>query len=341
MRAGHSILLLLSLPTVYFVASYLYLACWHGRLWLFDTVVHENGRLTLLGSLLYYDHFLACLPMILFFALCVAGGFALGARGVSSTVPRRAILLARNALLPLPVFIVLTLLASVRVFGWDETRAFLFQYYERDGILSPGGSWNQLQVSNLPIALGSISLAFAWACSWSGPKAGVSRPLVWRGLATLGFALVLFLTLTLCWWPGWSSFLNPRWLAHSIREIATYPLTGIPIALAAVTAAHLWITRQGGRLPSLPLTLPVFSMVLFGLAVAVVAGQLLLLQDTNIHVIAQKPAFAPNGLSIPYLLAAHVFEHWLDFALIGPLSAGIYALLLWSMPAAPSQLARI
>src|SRR5438132_1607119 len=53
-RASHVVLLLLSLPLLYFVLAYLYLAHWHESGWLFNTLMHENGRLTLLGSIFYF-----------------------------------------------------------------------------------------------------------------------------------------------------------------------------------------------------------------------------------------------------------------------------------------------
>ncbi len=72
------LIILLALPIVYFVISYYYLVLWHHKLFIWVTVIHENGRLTLLGSLFYFDHFVACVPMVTLFALCAAGGFFLG-----------------------------------------------------------------------------------------------------------------------------------------------------------------------------------------------------------------------------------------------------------------------
>ena len=277
--------------------------------------------------------------MILLFALCVAGGFALGAQiRPSASTRSRANAIARNTLLPLPVFIVITFLASVRVAGWEQTRDYAFQYIERDGILSPGGNWNQLQISNIPIALGSIGLAFACASSWTLQGRRASMPMFRRGLVILTAAVVFSVTLSVFWWPGCSAFLNPRWLAHSVREIATYPLTGIPIALASVAATHVYVTRTGRLSTPLRLTFPRFSVFLIALAILLLTGQLILLRDSNIHSLAQRPAFAPDGLSIPHLLAAHVFEHFLDFVIIGPLSAGIYALALVTASVAPNAL---
>jgi hypothetical protein len=182
--------ILLCIPSAYFVFSYCYLISWHRKSSLWDVIVHENGRLTLLGSLFHFDHFVACIPMVNFFALCAAGGFALG--------------------------------------------------------------------SNVPST-----------------------------------------------------------------EIATYPLTGIPIALVSLLITEAYL--GGGETVTVgPGTV---SVLLIGLGVTIMMGQLLLLRNVDISTMAQKPSFAANGLSTPYLMCSHVFEHFLDFVLIGPLAAGIYALL--------------
>jgi hypothetical protein len=50
--------LLLAISITYFAAAYAYLAWWHREPFLWSRVVHENGCLTLAGSLFYFDHFL-------------------------------------------------------------------------------------------------------------------------------------------------------------------------------------------------------------------------------------------------------------------------------------------
>ena len=147
--------------------------------------------------------------------------------------------------------------------------------------------------------------------------------LISGGITCISLAAALLVGISALNWPGWQSFLNPRWLAHSIREIATYPLAGIPIALAGVllvenylSGVNRWVIGPG------PL-----SFVLIGMSILIVAGQLILLKNVDLLAMAQNPPFAPGGLSIPYLLFSHVFEHFLDFVLIGPLAGGIYALV--------------
>jgi hypothetical protein len=329
LRVRQLILILLAMPLLYGLAAYIYLAFWHGKPWLLTTLIHENGRLTLAGSLFYFDHFLACVPMILFFALCAAGGFALGAPLPESVAPARARFLAVNMLLPVPLYLGVIFMASWQVAGWQRTLDYSLQSIERDGVLSPGGSWNQLQLSNIPIGLGTIAAAFALGRSWSGAQHEPPGRLVRAGRVFLVVAFAVAVGLSLLWWPGWEAFLNPRWLAHSVREHATYPLTAIPIALACILATHAYVIRQTGGSTAFTLRMPLLALVLLGLGVALLAGQLLVLRRTDVLAIAQKPAFAPEGLSVGYLLASHVFEHFLDFVFIAPLSAGLYALLVW------------
>ena len=69
------------------------------------------------------------------------------------------------------------------------------------------------------------------------------------------------------------------------------------------------------------------SLVLIVIALLIIGGEFILLRNVNVLAIAQRPSFAAGGLSILYLLCSHVFEHFLDFVLIGPLTGGIYALV--------------
>ena len=222
------------LPILYFALSYIYLALWHHKYFLFGTLVHENGRLTLFDSLFYFDHFVACIPMITVFALSTAGGFALTAYipsgiGTSCTAFVATVLLGGSVLLILVAF-----LLSIYKAGWRRTIDYALQRTERDGVMSRGGNWNQLQLSNIPIALGTIGVSSTLAALTKTSDLGGNISLATGGLTCLTMAVILSSGIKFLNWPGWQSFLNPRWLAHSIREIAAYPLTGIPIALSSV-----------------------------------------------------------------------------------------------------------
>lgn len=314
---------LLAFPVTYFVISYTYLAWWHKEVFLWDTVIHENGRLTLAGSLFYFDHFVACVPMITVFALCTAGGVALSGQIAPGANGSRArfsavVLLSGAGLLVLGAFI-----ASVYMVGWERTIDYALQRIERDGVTSKGGNWNQLQLSNIPIALGIIGLGSTFVMFKMGYNEKRDARLNAAGRICISVAAALMVGISACNFNGWEYFLNPRWMAHSIRELATHPVTGVPIALTSIllveryiSGLEIWVIKPR-RL----------SLILIGIAIVIVAAQLLFLKNVDVLAIAQKPAFAADTLSIPYLLCSHVFEHFLDFVLIAILTGGIYAAL--------------
>jgi len=323
MRLNKLVMICLSVPAIYFIASYTYLAWWHNNGFLFNTLIHENGRLTLLESLFYFDHFIAVVPMIIIFSLCMAGGFAVAGYVPSDKNPSRAASVAIVLLVGSALLVLVASVMSIWTVGWERTVDYALQRIERDGVMSKGGNWNQLQLSNIPIAFGAIGLSVAFTMSGGEFQRERSITLKAGGVSCIIFAAALCIGITALNWNGWTSFLNPRWVGHSIREIATYPFTGIPIALISVLLVENYLSG----LRSWIIECRLFSIILIGTGFTLAAGQLILLKNEDVLAYAQRPSFAPNGLSIPYLLSSHVFEHFLDFVLIGPLTGGIYALL--------------
>jgi hypothetical protein len=261
--------------------------------------------------------------MVLLFALCAAGGFVLRGHVTSDIDASLAGSVAIILLLASALFVLLASVASIYKVGWQRTIDYASQRIERDGIMSKGGNWNQLQLSNLPIALGTVGVSSAFLMVVKGFDSKGNVNLIVGGMSYISVAAVLSVGISTLNWCGWQRFLNPRWMAHGIREIATYPLTGIPIALASIllveyhlSGVNTWTVEPHS-----------WMLILIGTGIAMAIAQLILLRKVDISGIAQKPPFAPNGLSIPYLLCAHVFEHFLDFVLIGPLTGGMYALV--------------
>jgi len=318
-------IILFAPPIGYFVISYAYLALWHRKLFLWDTVIHENGRLTLLGSLFYFDHFLGCVPMVILFSLCTVGGFAIGSRASSSADVLRTSFVAVVLLLVSFLFVLLAFFASLYMVGWHRTIEYVFQRIERDGVMSKGGTWNVLQLSNIPIALVAIGASSSLVSYARWADSSGDTNLIIGGITCIAVAAILCVGISTLNWCGWQSFLNPRWLAHSTREVVTYPLTGLPIALTSVLLVELYISGTNTYTVGPPL----LSLMLIGTSVVIVIGQLMLLKNVDVSAMAQKPSFSRGGLSIPYLLCSHVFEHFLDFVLMGSLTGGLYALVRW------------
>jgi hypothetical protein len=261
--------------------------------------------------------------MIAMFAFCTAGGFAMAQRSLGPADGKRTRSFAILLLAGVVLFIVTAFALAVETVGWQRTEDYALQRIERDGVMSKGGDWNQLQESNIPIALGTVAISGSiLICAGLGK---FSRPCDMRmgGLILLVFAVMISVGITAFNWCGWSAFLNPRWMAHGIREMATYPVTGIPIALAAVLLVESYVSGE----TKLEVNLSSTRLIVLGAGIAIALAQLLYLRKVNILAVAQHPAFAPDGLSVSYLLCSHVFEHFLDFVIIGPLAGGLYALV--------------
>jgi hypothetical protein len=120
-----------------------------------------------------------------------------------------------------------------------------------------------------------------------------------------------------------TAWTNPRYLAHSVRELATFPLTYFPLPLSLLALGSPAIApaqRESRRLFA-------WMAILLCIAAAAFAYQCYIPLTAGIGELAQKPPFAKTGtLSVPYLLTSHYFEHVLD-----TIYFTILTLLLWSM----------
>jgi hypothetical protein len=101
---------------------------------------------------------------------------------------------------------------------------------------------------------------------------------------------------------------DPRYLAYGARELATFALIYFPLPLA------FRLSRPSGHRGfhwSRPLA--VTAAILGAVFAGALAWQVVVPLERGISELAQHPDFAPDGmLSIPYLLASHFFEHFLD-----------------------------
>lgn len=318
-----AVAILLAIPAAYFLVSYIYVALWHRKAFLAFTIIHENGRLTLARSMLYFDHFIGCVPMVSLFALYTVAGFGLSGQVPVLADPSRAKLAAVVLLGGALGLILISFVAALYAVGWRETMDWAMQRIERDGVTSKGGTWNQLQLSNVPMFLGILGTTTGIAFVPLGSAHAEFTELTTSGWLLLGAAVGLTVLISAPNWCGWQALRNPRWLAHSMRELATYPFTGIPIALASVLLMELYLSGIDG----VSLSPGPASLILIALCVIIAMVERVLLGNVEVGTIAQRPAFAPDGLPIAYLMASHVFEHFLDFVLIAALSGGVYALL--------------
>jgi hypothetical protein len=297
--------LLLLLPAAVYLASYAYLALYHGRAWLWSTPVHESGRYTLLETTFYASHFLGHVPVLLTIALLAAGSWRSMSPPSSPPFGRGRQL----AVAGLGLLVAGSLALAIGYFGLDDTLAFILQRRQRPGDVVAGGSWNLhlpstlLQFALIPVAVYLTRSAFA-------------RPVVWsrHGLSLVAAAAAVAIGMTWLVNPAplaavagvWR---DPRYLAHSVRELVTFPLTYYPLALAVLLSgeAEARRDRRAVSRPDLAIgALAALFAVAFAYQVVVSLGH-------DIGALAQQPSFAEGvRLGIPYLLASHFFEHCLD-----------------------------
>jgi hypothetical protein len=296
---------LLAIPVTAYALSYLYLAAYHGSWNLLHTVIHESGRYTLLETTLYASHFLGHVPVLVVLILMFVGVCRTLSPQPAVAPAGRSTAAAAVALL---VLVVVSALISVWHFGAEDTIAYVTQQRQRAVGYERGGSWN--------LHLPSTVLLFALV----PPYVALIRTLLGRGVegSRRGLGLIVAagsLTVLITWVVNggvagvvahvWS---EPRYLAHSVRELATFPVTYFPVALAPLLAVE-----PDGRWRRPPRALVVVLAVLGLLFMVGLIYQSAVALGHDIGALAQQPDFARGGrLSIAYLLASHCFEHVLD-----------------------------
>ena len=314
----HRARILVALPLGVYLLSYVYLAVYHQRLWLFGTVVHEGGTYTLLQTVFYASHMLGHLPSLTVIALLFAGA-SLMLMSPETRWRMSPLLVAAM----LAVFLALCALTAFAVFGREDTLAFVMQTRQGAAIYAEGGSWNlhlpstMLLFAGVPVYLFVLAriLKIPLRPSRQGTRmvlAAAALTIIFTGLFNsdpLGAVMT-----------AWT---NPRYLAHSVRELATFSLTYFPLPLSLLALGSPAIApaqRDSWHRFA-------WMAVLLGVTAAALAYQCYIPLTAGIGELAQKPPFAKTGtLSVLYLLTSHYFEHVLD-----TIYFTILTLLLWSI----------
>jgi len=291
---------LLAVPLVTYLISYLYLAFYHGKLWLWNTIVHEGGTLTLFQTTFYASHFLGHIPSLTIIAFFLASWYKV-------LVPSKELFRfnLKWLFIALP-FSVVCFFYSLWQFGKDETLSYLFLSQQSVIRTEPGGSYLLHLPSTLSLViLIPLFIAFTLVI--------FRRKVFWqtthlKSVAITAFIAVAFALLFTLSSPATilHALTDPRYLAHSVRELVTFPLTFFPIPLA------FWFAKHSSDRSSFPLAARRPLLILFALAIPLLLVQIWIPLTVGIGELAQKPNFADTPLPIKYLLASHYFEHVLD-----------------------------
>lgn len=290
--------------------SYLYLAYYHEKFFIFDTIVHESGKYTLLQTTLYASHFLGHVPVHTVLAFWFVGAHLSLTGPNLDTYLRKKI---RTILILLVLLFLSSFLLSLSVFGHEDTLAFIAQQKQGVRVYAKGGSWNlhlpstMLVFLLIPVYIYVVKAVF-----------GKTIELSSNGLFLISSGFICFFFFTFlfnrnivgAFFAVWG---DPRYLAHSVRELLTFPVTYFPLPLYLILRGEKQKRGGGYRRGKQNTNLKYAIACLAILFLLGLFYQSYISLTEGIGNLAQKPDFAKCGkLGIPYLLASHYFEHFLD-----------------------------
>ena len=283
--------LLLIVPLVLVALSYAWLAVEHGTPWLWNVVVHEGGEYTLGGTVLYVRHFLREIPVDVAMALSLAAAIRMAVDEPPAV--RRQWFVAGAIVLAVVAFAM-----AAAEEGRREAFRDLLQFRTRDDDVSYGSHWHFHLLSTI------------WFCTAAPLLAGITVGA--QGLTAPGSesrrlltaAWMWFGALTLAFGPGLDTFTSQRYIGHQAREILTHGLITLPLVFACgVLAGRVRTPRMEFRatVPRVLAWVTVIGIPVF-LAIAFSRSTL------------ESSAQLESGVA--GVVAAHVFEHALDFVLV-------------------------
>ena len=182
--------------------------------------------------------------------------------------------------------------------GWDTAWLDLAQYHTRDGLAAYGSHWHYHGLSTVWFGA-AVGLAPAVLSRWAGAPVLLPNRR-WQRIAW-GYVFVL----TIFFGVSADMFTDVRYAGHQAREILTHGLVTLPLGLAALAAARLRArdsvpTAEPGR-ASWAWALLVVGLPAL-LAVVALSGDVM--------------AAGQSDQGLAAMVAAHNFEHTLDFLFI-------------------------
>lgn len=306
------------IPMLILAASYLWLAVHHGTPRLWSVVVHESGRYTLGETVFYFGHFLREVPIAMAYVLFLLG--CSGAVGPSRPASRRSARAAPAALLGAGALIGAALVLRAAADGWSAALLDLFQYRTRDDLVGYGTHWRYHWLSTV----------------WFGAILGLAPTTLNRvlGRPVLAFhrsrtmaAWGYFVLLSLVFGLSADVFVDVRYAGHQAREIMTHgPVTlllglGMLLAAGGTEVERREAVRGRARMPSTSRRRSTGWLVAASAVLAVTIP--LYLASVSLGGDVMEHGQSDHGLAA--MVAAHYFEHTLDYSLVFLLLTGSLA----------------
>lgn len=301
------------LPSAVLVAAFAGVCFLAGTPWPWNSIVHEDGVRTLLGTVFFFEHATRELVPDLVLALAVAGAvrhffppdLSAASRPAARWRTRFALLSAGT--------VAVILGGTLWSGGGHAIIDNLSQLHTRSGApLSWGAHWRYHLVERFA----QILLAFSAAGGiWLLRGRPDTRSAPGRG-ALYGCTLVVFAGLTLLFHPTSEPFRDPRFLGHQARELFTHTLVTLPLALGMCFAMAGKFSPGGG----IRSTERAWPIALAG-ALSILSGAFLLVASLLTGAQSQGQSTTLAGLLFP-----HFAEHSLGYLLVPTLAGLLY---LW------------
>lgn len=311
------------IPPVILILSYVWLAIAHRRVVLRDVPVHESGRYTLLDTIFYFNHFLREIPidvamgLFLLAAFTEYSGFRMQAL-VDDGRPRR---LAYWSLAGALALTGIGFAAATWRDGAASAVHDLLQFRTRDDLSWYGSHWRFHFLSSLWIGLAAPLLVRGLYAGWGPRQVHLGN----TERAVIAIAWGYFCLLTIVFGLSTQVLWDPRYIGHQAREILTHGPVTCLLAIGTLDAAARWMSVPPREPPAPSHTLQRARVAewLRLLLVLLIPGYLAIASPWG----AVMGAGQPEG-GLAAMLAAHVFEHILDYLLVGLLVVGGYGWLL-------------
>jgi hypothetical protein len=322
----------LGIGLVAFAASILLTAfviiCVHtGTAWPWTHVVHEDGRRTLVGTILYFEHATRELPLDVILGIAIGGCVFLAFppvpddRGTKRAGSALLVLkLALTTAIVLAVILIGTALKGGTALVMDE----LLQNHTRFGVpLEFGSHWRYHLLERLAMILCSLGFAGLLRLFRDTQDEGNEQ----IGLAIAAGSIGLYIALTIAFSRGYllfelkQPFRDPRYLGHQAREVLTHALVTLPIAWG-VCLLMLPSLKLAASARSMPRTARRSNAIV----ATIIAGVLGLLLAAYVSLAALLADATSHGQTTDpvTLIFPHFFEHSFTYLVVPMVAALVY-----------------
>jgi hypothetical protein len=288
-------------------------------------VVHEDGRRTLIETILYFEHATREMPLDVILGVAIGGCvfFAFppapadqGAERAGSTL--RVLTLALMTVIVLAAILVGTAAKGGMALVLDE----LLQYHTRFGVpLEFGSHWRYHLLERIAMILCSVGIAGALRLlSKHGAVNAKHGLVIAAGSIGIYIALTIVLSRGHLFFELKQPFRDPRYLGHQAREVLTHALVTVPIAWGV---CMLVLSNWKTTLPAKSTYRPLPISITIGTMIAGAAGILL---ATYVCVAALMAGAVLHGQTTDpvTLIFPHFFEHSFTYLVVPVVAALVY-----------------